>query len=84
VTELTKVPVRSAAEIEPALATIARQGGNGLMCLPDPFTNAHRDLIVRLAGRDLDRADRKAVARYAGLTGAPVRWWSNGLTHGVV
>ena len=50
-TELTKVPVRSAAEIEPALATIARQGGNGLMCLPDPFTNAHRDLIVGLAAR---------------------------------
>ena len=50
-TELTKVPLRSAAEIEPALATIARQGGNGLMCLPDPFTNAHRDLIVRLAAR---------------------------------
>jgi putative ABC transport system substrate-binding protein len=47
--ELTKVPVRSAAEIEPALATITRQGGNGLMCLPDPFTNAHRDLIVGLA-----------------------------------
>jgi ABC-type uncharacterized transport system substrate-binding protein len=43
--------VRSAAEIEPALATIARQGGNGLMGLPDPFTNAHRDLIVGLAAR---------------------------------
>jgi putative tryptophan/tyrosine transport system substrate-binding protein len=49
--ELIKIPVRSAAEIEPALATIARQGGNGLMGLPDPFTNAHRDLIVSLAAR---------------------------------
>jgi ABC-type uncharacterized transport system substrate-binding protein len=49
--ELIKVPVRSAAEIEPALATFARQGGNGLMGLPDPFTNAHRDLIVGLAAR---------------------------------
>jgi putative ABC transport system substrate-binding protein len=50
-TELIKVPLRGAAEIEPALATIARQGGNGLMCLPDPLTNAHRDLIVGLAAR---------------------------------
>jgi putative ABC transport system substrate-binding protein len=49
--ELIKVPVRSAAEIEPALATFARQGGNGLIGLPDPFTNAHRDLIVGLAAR---------------------------------
>jgi putative ABC transport system substrate-binding protein len=49
--ELVKVPVRSAAEIEPALASIARQGGNGLLGLPDPFTNAHRDLIVGLAAR---------------------------------
>jgi putative ABC transport system substrate-binding protein len=49
--QLTKVPLRSAAEIEPALATIARQGGNSLLGLPDPFTNAHRDLIVGLAAR---------------------------------
>jgi ABC transporter substrate binding protein len=50
-TELTKVPVRNAAEIEPALAAIARHSGSGLMCLPDPFTVAHRDLIVGLAAR---------------------------------
>jgi putative ABC transport system substrate-binding protein len=49
--ELVTVPVRRAAEIEPALAAIARQGVNGLMGLPDPFTNAHRDLIVGLAAR---------------------------------
>jgi putative ABC transport system substrate-binding protein len=49
--ELTKVPVRNAAEIEPALAAIARHSGSGLMCLPDPFTVAHRDLIVGLAAR---------------------------------
>jgi putative ABC transport system substrate-binding protein len=49
--ELTKLPVRNTAEIETGLATIARQSGNGLLGLPDPFTNAHRDLIVGLAAR---------------------------------
>jgi putative tryptophan/tyrosine transport system substrate-binding protein len=50
-TELTKVAVHNAAEIEPALAAVARQGGSGLMFLPDPFAVAHRDLIVGLAAR---------------------------------
>jgi putative ABC transport system substrate-binding protein len=50
-TELTKVPLHEPGEIETALAGIARQGGNGLMCLPDPFFNTHRDLIVGLAAR---------------------------------
>jgi hypothetical protein len=42
--ELIKVQVRSAAEIEPTLATIARQGGNGLLGLPDlsfPVRSGH-------------------------------------------
>jgi len=49
--ELTRAPMRDAGEIEAAIAATARQGGNGLLFLPDPFTNAHRDLIVGLVAR---------------------------------
>jgi putative ABC transport system substrate-binding protein len=49
--ELTKAPMRDAGEIEAAIAATARHGGSGLLFLPDPFTNAHRDLIVGLVAR---------------------------------
>jgi ABC-type uncharacterized transport system substrate-binding protein len=49
--ELTRAPMRDAAEIEAAIAAAARQGGSGLLFLPDPFSNAHRDLIVGLVAR---------------------------------
>jgi putative ABC transport system substrate-binding protein len=48
--ELIKAPMRDVGEIEAAIATAARQGG-GLLFVPDPFTNAHRDLIVGLVAR---------------------------------
>jgi ABC-type uncharacterized transport system substrate-binding protein len=49
--ELIKAPMRDVGEIEAAIPTAARQGGSGLLFVPDPFTNAHRDLIVGLAAR---------------------------------
>src|SRR5262249_14740656 len=49
--ELTRAPMRDGGEIEAAIAAAARHGGSGLLFLPDPFTNAHRDLIVGLVAR---------------------------------
>jgi putative tryptophan/tyrosine transport system substrate-binding protein len=49
--ELIKVPMRDVGDIEAAIATAARQDGSGLLFVPDPFTNAHRDLIVGLVAR---------------------------------
>jgi putative tryptophan/tyrosine transport system substrate-binding protein len=49
--ELTTVPVRSAGELDTAVSQIAREPRSGLVFLPDPFTNFHRDLIVDLAAR---------------------------------
>ena len=47
--QLIKAPIRTAGEIEDAIVATAREPGGGLMCLPDPFTNVHRDRIVELA-----------------------------------
>jgi len=49
--QLIKAPVRDAGEIEAALAATAREGGGGLLVLPDPFTVVYRDLIVASAAR---------------------------------
>ena len=49
--QLIKAPVRNDGEIEAAIAATAREPGGGLMVMPDPFTNVHRDLIVGLAAR---------------------------------
>jgi putative ABC transport system substrate-binding protein len=49
--ELRQVQVLDPAEIEPAVATLSREEGGGLMLLPDIFTIANRDRIVRLAGQ---------------------------------
>jgi len=49
--ELIKAPMRDANEVEATIAATMRQGGSGLMFLPDPFITAHRDLIVGLAAR---------------------------------
>ena len=45
------VPVRSAADIEPALESFARQPNGGLILLGDSFTRLHQKLIADLAGR---------------------------------
>jgi putative ABC transport system substrate-binding protein len=49
---LIPAPVRGAAEIEAAIASLGREPGGGLLCLPDTFLNVHRELIVTLAARN--------------------------------
>jgi putative ABC transport system substrate-binding protein len=44
-------PVRDDAEIEAAVAAVAREPGGGLLCLPNAFIDAHRDAIVAAASR---------------------------------
>jgi putative ABC transport system substrate-binding protein len=49
--QLITLPVRSATEIEPALALFARQPNGGLMLQGDSFTRLHQTLIAGVAGR---------------------------------
>jgi ABC-type uncharacterized transport system substrate-binding protein len=49
--ELHTNPVVSPAEIEPAMATLSREPGGGLIFLPDTSLSAHRQTIVGLAAR---------------------------------
>jgi putative ABC transport system substrate-binding protein len=49
--ELTAKPVHDEAEIETAIAALAREPGGGLIVAPDPFINTHRGLIITLAER---------------------------------
>jgi putative ABC transport system substrate-binding protein len=50
--QMIPAPVHGAAEIEAAIATLARSPGGGLLCLPDIFLNVHRELILALADRN--------------------------------
>ena len=45
-------PVRTESELEQAIAAVGRDQLGGLIVLPDPFTYAHRALIIALAARD--------------------------------
>jgi putative ABC transport system substrate-binding protein len=45
------MPVHDEAEIEGAIVSLARNQGGGLISAGDPFTVAHRALIIRLAER---------------------------------
>jgi ABC transporter substrate binding protein len=47
--ELAAAPVRDEVEVEAAIAAIAREPAGGLIAAADPFTRAHRALIMRLA-----------------------------------
>jgi putative tryptophan/tyrosine transport system substrate-binding protein len=47
--ELAAAPVRDEPEVEAAIAAIAREPAGGLIAAADPFTRAHRALIMRLA-----------------------------------
>ncbi len=49
--ELASAPVRDEAEIEAAIAALAREPAGGLIAAPDPFINSHRALIMALAER---------------------------------
>ena len=44
-------PVRTESELEQAIAAVGRVQLGGLIVLPDPFTAAHRELIIALAAR---------------------------------
>jgi putative tryptophan/tyrosine transport system substrate-binding protein len=44
-------PCGNAAHIESALDVRAREGGAGIIGIPDTFINEHRDLIIELAAR---------------------------------
>ena len=48
---VTPAPVHDDAAIEAAIAAQAREPGGGLICLPDSFTAAHRDVIIAAATR---------------------------------
>jgi putative ABC transport system substrate-binding protein len=50
--ELAAAPVRDEAEVEAVITAIAREPAGGLIAAADPFTRAHRALIMRLAQRD--------------------------------
>jgi putative tryptophan/tyrosine transport system substrate-binding protein len=49
--QLTPTGVRDAAEIERAIDFLAPERNGGLIVLPGPATNAHRELIIALAAR---------------------------------
>jgi putative ABC transport system substrate-binding protein len=49
--EATPTPMRSASDIEVAVAEIARQSGGGLVLIPDVFNAQHLGLIIELASR---------------------------------
>jgi putative tryptophan/tyrosine transport system substrate-binding protein len=49
--ELAAAPVRDEAEVEAAIATLARGPAGGLIAAPDPFINTRRGLIMALAER---------------------------------
>src|SRR5215813_13451634 len=52
---LTIEPIRATVsntdQIEQAVATLSRNGGSGLIVMPDVFTTINRDLIIALAAR---------------------------------
>jgi putative tryptophan/tyrosine transport system substrate-binding protein len=49
--ELAAAPVHNEAEMEAAIAELARRPGGGLIAGPDPFTTTHRALLMTLAER---------------------------------
>jgi putative ABC transport system substrate-binding protein len=50
--QLAEDPVNNATEIERAFDSFSREPNGGLIVLPNPLTQKHRDLIIALAARD--------------------------------
>jgi putative tryptophan/tyrosine transport system substrate-binding protein len=50
--QLTEGSVSNASEIEQTLDLFSREPNGGLIVLPNPLTQKHRDLIIALAARD--------------------------------
>src|SRR5260370_9621983 len=67
--ETFTAPTRSVADIERAIAAVAREPGGGLVQIPDSFTVAHRELIIALAAEHRLPAvySNNAFATSAGL-----------------
>jgi putative ABC transport system substrate-binding protein len=49
--ELFAAPVRSAAEVDEAVAKLGRQSGSALLVTPDPYMLVHRDAAIRAAAQ---------------------------------
>jgi putative ABC transport system substrate-binding protein len=49
--DLSASPVRSAAEIDAAVAKLGQQPGSTILVTPDPFMLVHRDVVIRAAAQ---------------------------------
>ena len=47
--EIISSPVDNVADIERSISSLARQDNGGLLCPPEAFITAHRDLVIALA-----------------------------------
>ena len=47
--EIISNPVDNVADIERSISSLARQDNGGLLCPPETFITAHRDLVIALA-----------------------------------
>jgi putative tryptophan/tyrosine transport system substrate-binding protein len=66
---VVSAPCGNAAHIESAFDARAREGGGGIIGIPDTFINEHRDLIIELAawstgGNPMSAFDPKQTSRY--------------------
>jgi putative ABC transport system substrate-binding protein len=65
---VTLAPVHDDAGIDEAIAAFARETGGGLICLPDSFNEAHRDVIIAAAAnRNLPLIGTAPFVRAGGL-----------------
>jgi putative tryptophan/tyrosine transport system substrate-binding protein len=73
---VTLATVHDDAGIEEAIAAQAREPGGGLIILPDPFSVAHRDVIIAAASRrSLPLIGTLQYASSGGL----IAYWFNGI-----
>jgi putative tryptophan/tyrosine transport system substrate-binding protein len=49
--EIISSPVDNVADIERSIGSLARQDNGGLLCPPETFITAHRDLVIALAAK---------------------------------
>jgi putative ABC transport system substrate-binding protein len=73
---VTLATVHDDPGIEDAIATQAREPGGGLIILPDPFTVAHRDVIIAAASHH--SLPLIGTLQYASAGGL-IAYWFNGI-----
>ena len=49
--EIISSPVDNVADLEQSISSLARQHNGGLLCPPETFITAHRDLVIALAAK---------------------------------